>query len=146
VHRKNPSFFRQTVVVTAPGAGGVSPPWEEYCPDRREHHICENDRTWTTSGRGKSPWKISPPRMGNDLCVSQQRDLPGRPWRHYPIAMGSDLCVGQQRDVSPGRPWRNYPIADGKRSSLLQGGEERSLLPCRDVKDRVVLADRGPRL
>jgi hypothetical protein len=109
VHRTNPLFFRHTVVVTAPGAGGVSPPWQssaligenrtnpasepgelpvfratgiilvgekrpfatasvhaimsggrkppvgKYRCGRREYRVCENDRTWTTSGRGKPP-------------------------------------------------------------------------------------------
>jgi hypothetical protein len=30
VHRTNPLFFRHTVVVTAPGAGDVSPPWNTF--------------------------------------------------------------------------------------------------------------------
>jgi hypothetical protein len=60
--QKSP-FLRQTVVVTAPRAGGVSPPWEKYRSDRRESHESSFGAWRTTT----VPW---------DHCHSRRRKSP----------------------------------------------------------------------
>jgi hypothetical protein len=68
VHRKNRHSFRRTIVATAPGAGGVSPPWDLLGMRTRNG---QNHRIATADG------VCAPQRADGGHCCSRVRLLPG---------------------------------------------------------------------